>query len=236
MTIFQAKPLAVLVLAACAAGHVSAATIVQDQPFDYLSNSNTNVSFSQFDPAKGTLTDVSLALLSSSITLTSTVALTNAPGAGYQVLSRGASVLYAYLTGLADLNPNEPSPVGPTCSTGSTGKCSDTASSNATGAVNSPAFPTPLAAFLLPLPAPNFPVRFAVQTNGYQVFDPTGNLIDGSTVGLQTSASGEWTGTWQLTYTYTAVPEPATWALAVVGFGGVAFVMRRSSRSRPAPA
>jgi hypothetical protein len=56
------------------------------------------------------------------------------------------------------------------------------------------------------------------------------NLAAAQSPGIGTLSGDSLAG--QVTYTYTAVPEPSTWAMMLVGFGGLGYAAVRRKRAR----
>lgn len=73
---------------------------------------------------------------------------------------------------------------------------------------------------------------FSTATNTFSIGD-TG-LGDIGITDINSNPSGNCCGTHPLALSITAaVPEPATWAMMLVGFGAMGFAMRRSKREQP---
>ena len=68
-----------------------------------------------------------------------------------------------------------------------------------------------------------FTLNPTLLTTGLHTLSVTGNIVTGP--------SASYSGT--INFNTPAVPEPATWAMMLLGFGGIGFMMRRR---RPAPA
>ena len=77
---------------------------------------------------------------------------------------------------------------------------------------------------LLGLIGPETGASFAGSTNGS--FNPAANPFS-LTIGAAINRSTAGTSTGDLNFSVAAVPEPSTWAMMLVGFGGIGFAMRR---------
>lgn len=79
--------------------------------------------------------------------------------------------------------------------------------------------------------ASNVDFSYYVGTDNYEIRFPTGNGIGTEflpdSTGFYTSLT---VGRFSLTPATAAVPEPATWALMIVGFAGIGFGMRRQRK------
>ncbi len=229
---FRTGSLLALALAALLSAPLSADTLTYMSTFSGLSDSGTiPVNLSQFNPSLGTLTEVTLEL--SNVYVVGTASVQNTTG-DYQDYSISLAGQY---------------------------KISDTSGNRITIALTTPTYTTignpsyPLglpngATFTTPSETNSTPGGGLVNiTDGsisaYIGTGTTATLVslkssNGVTVSgpspYNTNSSSLGSGTYEIIYTYTAVPEPAQTAAWMIAFAGLVLVGRKYFRRTVAPA
>ena len=247
MLVARSALFAVLVTAAMAAGSAGAATVVQASSFDivnsYLfhptapsagnfaySTSHPDVTprtFAGFDTSLGTLTGARLSVVATE-DFRAGASVFGSPSDARVLLLPTGGYRTQVLLGAANLNAYSFNFFGSQrCDTTRSDACVTVQSNHRDVDLDHPFLD--LSPFLL-----GAPVTFDL-ASGVNDF---GTIIIGAgTPPLMTAAGAlDWIGVATLTYTYDAVvvgppgvPEPQTWALMLIGFGGLGAVLRRSS-------
>jgi hypothetical protein len=212
-----------LLSASVGAPAASAAVITQMMTANLSLGGSTTLDFNGFNPALGTLTDVT-ASLSGDVTTSLTV--TNSSG-------QDEMISFGYFMGTAIANSTPPfflsgsfdtSGCSADVAPGGTAKCSGTGSYGPTSLSGI----TPLADYSDGSVAVN--VRDILGTGSITGLDPPSSSC--CSLGTPTGTDDA-TVTLQYTYTPAAVPEASTWAMMLVGFAGLGFAaFRRSTKQR----
>jgi hypothetical protein len=213
---------------------VRADVVTQTLSFNLFINNSTNLNinpsiiattltFGQFNPALGTLTDVQYLLLNSMETRNLEVTGRRNSGA-VNSSSVGTTTGFASLVG-APLVPVFLQTILASCSGNPSCSSTQTASSSLAGSTSIAA----LASYI------GMGTVDAILTLTAGRTPPVGTPLFAAGLNRTANIDASWTGDVQLIYTYTpapvsAVPEPTTWAM--LGLSGLAFAARARFRKR----